>query len=95
MKDFVTRFEELVNENKKLTDRNSLLEFINEDNLKRINTFKETVGDLQDEVDGLRQECKEIAETLKKSNVKIESDDADIEYFSNNIIESFINDHIG
>lgn len=95
MNDFVTRFEELVNENKKLTDRNSLLEFINEDNLKRINTFKETVGDLQDEVDGLRQECKEIAETLKKSNVKIESADADIEYFSNNIIESFINDHIG
>ena len=56
MNDFVTRFEELVNENKKLTDRNSLLEFINEDNLKRINAFKETVSELQDTIDKMNQE---------------------------------------
>ena len=61
MKDFVTRFEELVNENKKLTDRNSLLEFINEDNLKRINAFKETVSELQDTIDKMNKE-KEIGE---------------------------------
>lgn len=94
MKDFVTRFEELVTENKKLTDRNSLLEFINEDNLKRINTFKETVSDLQDELDGLRQECKDIADTLKKSNVKVESGDSDTDYLSNDTINSFINDWV-
>jgi hypothetical protein len=56
MKDFVTRFEELVNENKKLTDRNSLLEFLNEDNLKRINAFQETVSELQDTIDKMNQE---------------------------------------
>lgn len=56
MNDFVTRFEELVNENKKLTDRNSLLEFLNEDNLKRINAFQQTVSELQDTIDKMNQE---------------------------------------
>lgn len=55
MKDFVTRFEELVTENKRLSDRNSLLEFINNDNKEKIENLQDVINKMHQE----RDECNE------------------------------------